>query len=104
LCAGPHGAPPVIDGADLLADPPGLLAALCQRLEIPFEEAMLSWEPGPRETDGCWAAVWYQRVAASTGFAPRRAPRTRLDPGLEPLLARCQPLYDQLHAQRLGAA
>ena len=31
---------------------------------------MLSWPPGPRDTDGVWAQHWYAGVEASTGFAP----------------------------------
>src|ERR1700722_2086686 len=34
---------PVVDSADLLADPEGVLRALCDALGVPFDEAMLSW-------------------------------------------------------------
>ncbi|HKC17821.1 MAG TPA: hypothetical protein VKC11_14060, partial [Steroidobacteraceae bacterium] len=36
-------APPVVDGADVLANPPRMLARLCTALEIPYSETMLSW-------------------------------------------------------------
>ena len=101
LCATHGTPPPVIDGDDLLRDPPGVLTLLCERLGLPFDPAMLGWEPGLRDTDGCWAPAWYDAVAASTGFAPWVHRDVNLPPALEPLRARCQPLYEHLHAQRL---
>ena len=63
----------MIDAADVLADPPGTLAALCAALGIAFDPAMLAWHPGPRATDGIWARHWYGRVLASTEFEPETA-------------------------------
>jgi len=96
-------APPVVEARDLLADPPGILAALCARLGLEFEPAMLSWEPGPRETDGCWGPRWYANTWQSTGFAPPRDERSELRSELEPLLEAALPLYETLRAHRLGA-
>lgn len=45
-------APPVIEGADVLADPPGMLALLCAALAIPYTDSMLRWSAGRRDTDG----------------------------------------------------
>jgi len=67
-------APPVVEGADILADPPRMLARLCAALEIPYAEAMLSWPSGRRDTDGVWAPAWYASVERSTGFAPPPPP------------------------------
>jgi hypothetical protein len=63
-------APPVIDSADILADPASMLEKLCAALDIPWDPAMLQWAPGIRETDGVWAPHWYDAVAGSTGFGP----------------------------------
>ena len=41
-------APPVIEGQDVLADPEGMLRALCRACAIPFDPAMLSWPAGRR--------------------------------------------------------
>ena len=69
-------APPVVEGADVLADPPQTLARLCQALSIDYTDAMLSWPRGRRATDGVWAPAWYNAVEQSTGFGPPpRAPR-----------------------------
>ncbi|MEM9664354.1 MAG: HAD family hydrolase [Bacteroidota bacterium] len=92
---------PVVVARDVLRDPPGLLRALCQKLGVPFTPEMLTWAPGLRPTDGVWAAHWYSRVAESTGFEPYRPSTAVLPATAEPLLAACQPLYDQLYAQRL---
>lgn len=89
-------APPVVDAADVLADPRGTLARLCAALGIPFDPAMLRWAPGRRATDGIWASHWYHAVEASNGFAPSEdAPATLLDQAAA-LAARCEPFYQQL--------
>ena len=99
-----HGRPcPVVDAADVLANPKGALGALCEALKIPFTEKMLSWPAGARETDGPWAPHWYDAVRASTGF--RAPPETA--PSLDRDLARsaeaCMPDYEFLHSLRLKA-
>ena len=95
--------PPVIDSDDLLADPAGVLARLCERLGLPFAAEMLAWEPGPRPTDGCWAPHWYASVEASTGFHPYAPSRKHLPASLEPLAEACEELYERLAAHRLTA-
>ncbi|MGE0715525.1 MAG: HAD family hydrolase [Alphaproteobacteria bacterium] len=93
--------PPVIDAADVLADPRGVLTALCARLALAFDEGMLAWPAGPRPTDGVWAPHWYAAVHRSTGFAPPRAEAVDLPAGLEPLAQAAQPYYRHLHAHRI---
>jgi hypothetical protein len=62
-------APPVVDAEDVLKNPRGVLAALCERLDIVFDEAMLEWPKGPKSFDGVWAPHWYNAAWQSTGFA-----------------------------------
>lgn len=93
--------PPILDAKDVLQDPPRMLAALCERLSIPYTDAMLRWPPGPRATDGVWAKHWYDAVLRSTGFEPYREKDERVPPHLEPLLADCRALYDELYDRRL---
>jgi hypothetical protein len=93
---------PVVDAADILRQPRPMLEALCDALGVPFDPAMLSWPPGPRPTDGVWAAHWYDGVWKSTGFAPYREPSVDLPPSLEPLAEQCRPFYDEMYAQRLA--
>jgi hypothetical protein len=92
---------PVVDARDVLIDPRGVLTALCAALGIPFDEHMLRWEPGRRDTDGVWAPHWYGSVERSTGFAPYREPTEPLPDRLRRLADAARPLYEELHAVRL---
>jgi hypothetical protein len=92
---------PVLDSADLLRDPEGVLRQLCATLRVPFATDMLAWPAGPRESDGVWAPYWYDAVIASTGFTPAVDRVVDLPPHLERLAQECQPYYDRLAAYRL---
>ena len=94
-------APPVLDAKDVLTDPRQALSALCRRLGIAFDEAMLSWPAGRRETDGVWAAHWYGTVEASTGFAPYAEKDIVAPDSLKPVYEACLDPYDRLARHRL---
>jgi hypothetical protein len=94
---------PVVDSRDLLADPEGMLRALCRALDVPFDDRMLSWPAGPRASDGVWAPYWYDSVYASTGFAPYRPPADPLPARLEPLAEACLPYFSRLHSCRISS-
>jgi hypothetical protein len=93
--------PPVIDSGEFLADPEGHLRALCDRLDIPFDERMLSWPPGPRESDGVWAPHWYQKVHESTGFGPPPGYPPDLQGRARAVADACRPLYERLYRLRI---
>jgi hypothetical protein len=95
--------PPVVDARDVLVNPERLLRLLCTALEVPFEEAMLAWPPGPRDTDGIWAKYWYQAVNQSTAFEPYRPRNEEIPEHLQGILQQAEALYGQLFAHRLGA-
>lgn len=99
-------APPVIDTADVLADPRGTLSALCSACGIGFSEAMLAWPAGPRASDGVWAPAWYDKVWASTAFGPPdRRPLPQLDGDLARIADAARPLYERLsHFKLTGKA
>jgi hypothetical protein len=93
--------PPVVDSRDILEDPRGMLGALCGRLGVAFDEAMLRWPPGRRPTDGIWAKYWYDAVERSTTFEPYR-PKGELVPDrLQGVLDDCLAIYDELHRRRI---
>lgn len=95
---------PVVDAADLLAAPEGVLRRLCAALGLAFDPAMLSWPAGPRDSDGVWAPHWYAGVEASTGFAAHSPGSSDpLPDRLLPLLEQCRPSYERLAAHRLRA-
>lgn len=98
-------APPVIAGADVLADPRGALAALCEACGVPFDEAMLSWPAGRRMSDGVWAPVWYEAVDKSAGFDPpqREARLEDLPDALKRIAEAARPYYERLARYRLVA-
>ncbi|RMF08595.1 MAG: HAD family hydrolase [Candidatus Neomarinimicrobiota bacterium] len=88
--------PVVVDATDLLRDPASMLTALCRRLGIPFQPAMLHWSPGGRPTDGVWARYWYENVNRSTGFQPFTKPDYSVPEGYEDLYRVCLEMYTYL--------
>lgn len=99
-----HGQnPPVIDSKQILLNPRKVLTELCARIGIPFEESMLSWKAGARPEDGVWAKYWYHSVHQSTGFGKYIQKSEPFPEKLEPLLAECQPYYEQLSALAIQA-
>ena len=94
--------PAVVDSRELLLNPAGILRQLCEHLEIPFLETMLSWEAGAREEDGVWAPHWYDAVHQSTGFSDYRH-KDDFPAQLAPLLADCTPWYEKLYDRAFRA-
>jgi len=93
--------PIVIDGNDILKDPARMLSALCQRLGIGFDPAMLSWPAGPRDSDGVWAPHWYDNVLRSTGFHPYKERKTELTPELAAVADACREPFDAMSRDKL---
>jgi len=88
--------PIVVDARVLLSDPARVLAELCERLGLEYDEAMMSWPAGPKPEDGVWAPHWYASVHQSTTWSPW-TPRTGdLSAEFESVLAEALPLYERL--------
>jgi len=100
VCQIAGDAPPVIEARDVLEAPEPTLRALCAALGVRFDPAMLSWPAGRRVSDGVWAAHWYARVEASTGFAAYVAPGP-VPEGLEGIVAECLPHYERMRVHKL---
>lgn len=94
--------PPVLDSRDVLQDPRGMLGRLCEHLGIDFTDRMLSWPPGPRETDGVWAKHWYKEVERTTSFQPYREKDRPVPPEMSGLLSECERYYQEMHEHRIG--
>jgi hypothetical protein len=92
---------PVIDAGEFLRAPEAHLRRLCEWLQIPFTERMLSWPPGPRPSDGVWAPHWYSAVWESTGFVPPRSRELSLSDHDAAVARACRPIYDALRERRL---
>ena len=95
--------PPVLDSKQVLLNPKKVLSALCERIGIPFEDAMLSWRAGARPEDGSWAKHWYKSVHESTGFGKYVQKSEPFPESLKPLLEECRPYYEQLNAMAIKA-
>lgn len=93
----------VLDARQVLLDPRKVISDLCARIGIPFEETMLSWEPGARPEDGAWAPYWYENVHRSTGFGKYKPKEESVPERLKPLLAECKPLYEHMHKLAISA-
>jgi hypothetical protein len=94
-------APAVVEANDVLADPEGVLSRLCEAVGVPWDPAMLRWQPGRRESDGIWAAHWYNAVERSTGFGAPETEPIALPPDAQRLADRCRPYYKRLAAHRI---
>jgi hypothetical protein len=92
---------PVIDGRDVLENPRRILTLLCEALGVEFDEAMLNWAPGPRDTDGAWGPFWYAKVYETTNFEVYSPSATDLPSRFEPLARECEELYAELAEHRL---
>lgn len=95
-------APPVIDAGDVLRAPEYILTQFCKALGLAWDEAMLSWAKGGRDSDGPWAPHWYGAVEASTGFGPLEDEPINLPDKGRRLAERMRPLYEQLARYRIG--
>jgi hypothetical protein len=100
VCQNTGTAPPVIEANDVLAAPEAMLRAMCTGLGIAFDPAMLSWQPGPRPTDGAWAPHWYKSVNESTGFAKQRPPKP-VPEALRAIVDACAPHYQAMQRHKI---
>lgn len=94
--------PPVVDSADILNNPAGTLAALCDAIGIPFDKAMLSWEAGKRAEDGVWGAHWYKAVEESNGFKPVENREVIVPDAYKSYAERGREIYNYLYQFRIS--
>ena len=88
--------PVVVDSDAILSDPAGVLEALCLRLSIGWDPAMLTWEKGPHKEDGIWGTHWYDKVNASTGFGKAPGDMPRLEGDYLKVAEECREDYEFL--------
>ena len=93
--------PPIIDADDILKNPESMLRELCKTLGIDFYSSMLSWQKGPRDSDGIWGPYWYDGVYQSTGFKPYIDNKIELDPDILGIYENCKKYYDDFHKKRI---
>lgn len=93
--------PSVIDSRDVLMNPEMMLKLLCDRIGVPFNSTMLSWESGSRKEDGVWGPSWYSSVYQSTGFAPYADKDEEVPTRLRTVLDECNAMYEVLAKHKL---
>ena len=93
--------PPVVDARDVLQNPEPTLRLLCDAIGVSFDQSMLSWPPGLRETDGIWAKHWYDAVARSTSFQPYKSREGNVPDSVRDVYQRCRECYEKLYQHRL---
>ncbi|WP_432841857.1 hypothetical protein [Dactylosporangium sp. CA-092794] len=101
------GAPAVVvDGDDLVADPPAVIARYCELTGLPFRPEALTWDQGVRRE---WARTeaWHRDVARSSGFTTA-ANEHPIDPAdadrVAALIEYHRPFYERLREHRVAAA
>jgi hypothetical protein len=93
----------VVDSTELLANPEGMLRAICKAIGVEFDPCMLQWEAGNHDCYGAWAPAWYAKVLTSTSFRAHQ-PKTEPFPAeLEALRDWATGIYKELSAERLQA-
>ena len=96
--------PTVVDSDDILANPEGVISALCKRIGIVYQPQMLSWPAGGNEADGVWAPHWYESVWKSTGLkASPQKPVPELKNGLDEIVQQAMPFYEKMVKFKLSA-
>jgi len=93
----------VLDSHEVLKSPQNVLNKLCQQLEIPFDDDMLSWKAGARKEDGSWAKYWYANVHKSTGFTQKKISNHMFPNHLNELLKKADYYYNKLKLNSIKA-
>ncbi|XP_071794671.1 uncharacterized protein [Asterias amurensis] len=107
--------PVIIDGDDLMNDPAGMLAALCDKLGLPYSDHLLTWDKGISDTwtisdkfkHSIETIPTLEGLRESTGFK-RRSPDKGASSGDVDITADIQrcidpntPFYLKMYEQRL---
>jgi hypothetical protein len=89
--------PIVINSDYLLANPEKYLKILCQKLNLDFDQNMLNWPKGYRDTDGIWSKVWYQDVISSTTFNTKNFKEYIVPKTYENIYKECLDIYKEIN-------
>ena len=88
--------PPILDSTKIRNNPKRILKKFCEVIDIPWDEKMLTWEPGLKEYDGIWASHWYPSVAKSTSFNPETNVEIKLGDNEKRIVDKAMPIYEEL--------
>jgi sulfotransferase family protein len=96
----------VLDAEPLCQDPAGVVAEWCSRMDLPYVEEALTWEPGMREEWDLWGD-WHASTSRATGFRELKAapsPPTPEEPRLHEAYQAALPVYRELAADAIGCS
>ncbi len=96
--------PIVINAKDVLMNPKKVIMMLCDMISIDFEEEMLSWPSGKRDSDGVWAPYWYSEVEKTTAFQPYLQRNVVLNSKWKDIYDSCMADYEFLNSSRMKVA
>jgi hypothetical protein len=96
-----NAVPPLVDARDVLQNPERTLRLLCQAVGTEFNESMLSWPRGLRDTDGIWAKHWYGEVAKTTSFQSYHPTDSEVPERFRDIYEHCRQCYKRLYEHRL---
>jgi len=89
--------PIVINSDYLLNNPEKYLKILCQKLNLSFDDKMLNWPKGFRDSDGIWSKVWYQDVISTTTFNSNNSKEYKVPKKFENIYKECQEIYEEIN-------
>ncbi|WP_144394768.1 hypothetical protein [Pleionea sediminis] len=92
---------PIIESDDVLNHPQQMLSQLCTHLSIPFDQQMLQWPSGKRDSDGVWAPYWYASVEQSTHFKRTSQKEIKLTTEQQRIAEEAMPAYLAMFEKRL---
>ncbi|KAI3625767.1 hypothetical protein CBS9595_001128 [Malassezia furfur] len=95
--------PPLVSASVLLENPGAVLEQYCGALGVPFDESMLSWNPGAVDIWAKWGK-YHESAEGSSGFIKEKAKETA-EPVEHPQeVQRCidanMPVFNQLYEKR----
>ena len=70
---------------------------MCQKLNLDFDQKMLNWPRGYRDTDGIWSKVWYQDVISTTTFNNKMNKKYKVPKDFENIYKECQEIYEEIN-------
>jgi len=94
--------PIVISSEDILKNPKLMLQKLCNLLDIPFSERMLSWPTGARDSDGIWGKYWYKNVVKTSSFSKPLNKDEKISEQFSSLLDGCNVYYRQIEKYKIN--
>ena len=70
---------------------------MVQIMFLNFDQKMLNWPKGYRDTDGIWSKVWYHDVISSTTFKSKNDKEYIVPKNYEKIYKECLEIYEEIN-------